>query len=187
MDLIFLCSICYFKKRSHVVCEQKQGSFSLGAPVAVQPRLQPLTLKPYQPSKALPPHRIPGTGTAGTTAVHQAGFCPTAGASGVSGCLGTPWPPFLSLTPRASWQQGLKLISPPKKACQEIFSQPEAYCLQQVRKCFLHHAITFVLGGAMCVAAVTAINPGIVDETGFLSYPHSLGFDKSCSELQDVS
>ena len=106
-------------------------------------------LKPYQPLKAFysPPHRIPGTGTAGTTAVRRAGFYPTADASGVSGCLGTPWLPLLSLTPPASWQQGLKLI-PPQKACQEIFSQPAAYYLQQVRKCFSHHAITFVLGSA---------------------------------------
>lgn len=124
-----------------------------------------------------PPHRTPDTGTAGTTAVRRAGFYPTAGVSGVSGCLGTPWLLFLSLTPQALWQQGLKLITPPKKkkkTCQEIFSQPEVYCLQQVRECFS-------FGSTMHVAALRAISPGVSDVTGLLSYPHFLGFLKSCS------
>lgn len=111
--------------------------------MAVHPCSQPRILKLYQPLKALcsPPRRIPGRGTAGTTAARRAGFCPRADASAVSGCLGTPWPPLLSLTPRTSWQQGLKLIPPPEKrhARKFLVSLKRTACSKKMLLVLCHH------------------------------------------------
>lgn len=115
--LVFLCNVCYLNQMNKI-------SASNSWPGAGQ-ALEQLTPSPdisgvpdVSGLPHSPPRRSPGRGTAGTTAAHRAGCGPTAAACGVSGCSGTPWPPSLSPTPRASRRRGLELI-PPQKTRQE--------------------------------------------------------------------